>query len=134
MAGSAASADSYGTRRSITAPGVVVYKMKDGTLVDRNMNLEVPARGQGAVVLTGGTVELRSEKFRTEKRNGRTIFSVEFADVPGAPPGTEMLLEGSYLKDKNRALYYGDIYGRNSGKGDKEWSHTGGFMFKAPVK
>ena len=118
---------------SITASGAVVYRMKDGTLKERRMSLEVPSRGQGEVVLSGGSIELRSRNFRTEKKAGRTIFRVEFSAVPGAPAGSEMLLEGTYLRDSRKALYYGDIYGRNPQTGEGEWSHVGGFMFEAPV-
>ena len=127
-------AESTNPLRSVTATGKVIYKKSDGILVERSMTLEVPSRGHGEVVLRGGGLELRTHTFNTVKAGGRTVFRIEFSSAPGAPAGTQMLLEGTYMRDSNMAIYFGDIYGRNPTLGQNDWSHVGGFKFKTETE
>ena len=138
---------------AVEVPGKVIYKMPSGELVRRDVTLDVPARGQGKVIWKTANYRVESHAFKTKKHLGRTIFSVLFLDVPGAPEGTAMALVGSYLRGTNEVIYYGDVYGKrvedpsevsqnpedildklldtNSGGegGDKDWHYAGGFKF-----
>ena len=134
-------------------PGKVIYKMPSGELVRRDVTLDVPPRGEGKVVWKTANYRVESHAFKTKKHLGRTIFSVLFLNVPGAPEGTAMALVGSYLRGSNEVIYYGDIYGKHlegdsSGnsspdsmldellqsatfqhEGESDWHYAGGFKF-----
>lgn len=117
---------------SVEAIGRVFYKMPSGEIVDRDVTLVVPFRGQGQVKLLYSRGEAVADSFSTLKENDRTIFLVKFSRVPYAPPGTEMEFKGTYTRGTNKALYYGDIFA--SGEANRNLVYTGGFFFKADVK
>lgn len=118
---------------NVEAPGKVFYKMPSGEIVERKVSLQVPARGEGKVVLKWASGELPAESFSTRKENGRTIFYVRFTNVPHAPTGTVMVFKGTYSRGSNLALYYGDIFVRGSEHPEREWNYIGGFEFKAEI-
>lgn len=133
----------------VEAPGQVFYKMPTGEIVSRETTLVVPLKGQGDVSLKTATRALKATKFWTTHLSGRTIFNVAFENPPGAPANTFVVFSGSYLRGSNVAVYYGDIYQRNSNGGKpidlstldqwsseqpKDLTYSGGFFFKAPVK
>ena len=118
------------------------------------MILEVPARGEGDVILKSQNsgFELIAKKFFTRKAKGKTTFYVVFDGLkrPGSNgPETTMVLKGAYLRGSNMALYYGDIYKRKGTpseiinqkgffEGDflnkrKGFSYLGGFYFKSEI-
>lgn len=139
-------------------PGKVFYKMPNGELVQREVKLDVPPRGQGKVIFKSAHHSLESHAFKTKKSHGRTIFSVLFLDPPGAPEHTAMVLTGTYMRGTNYVAYYGDIYSKTY-QGDKEslqgeqmlddvlsahdtadsnqssddWTFSGGFKFSMPL-
>jgi len=139
---------SHAFAASVTASGHVTYKMPSGELVTRSASLEVPARGEGKVILRSGDVEVEAKAFRSHKVNGRIVFNVLFIDPPGAPENTAALFSGTYSRGSNRAIYYGDFYSKvidpdgdlaaetselsspdllRSGR----WTYQGGFGFQA---
>lgn len=117
----------------VEAKGHTLYKMPTGELVNREVSLFVPAKGQGKVLLKFQGGEIEAKSFSTREARGRTVFYVQFEDVPLAPKGTDMLFKGTYLRGTNEAVYYGDIFGRNKSAGQKKWGYAGGFYFSAPV-
>jgi|LakMenEpi03Aug12_release.lakeMendotaPanAssembly.Ray.scaffolds.fasta_scaffold471407_2 hypothetical protein len=140
---------------AVEVPGKVIYKMPSGELVRRDVTLDVPPRGQGKVVWKTANYQVESHAFKTKKHLGRTIFSVLFLNVPGAPAGTAMALVGSYLRGSNEVIYYGDVYGKHveadtttnpeamldelltntnlDHDGEKDWHYAGGFKFNKEI-
>lgn len=140
---------------AVEVPGKVIYKMPSGELVRRDVSLDVPPRGQGKVIWKTANYRVESHAFKTKKHLGRTIFSVLFLNVPGAPEGTAMALVGSYLRGSNEVIYYGDVYGKhvtpemtanpeatldeltsksNFDHGDEtDWHYAGGFKFNKEI-
>lgn len=141
---------------AVEVPGKVFYKMPAGELVQREVSLDVPARGQGKVILKSAHHSLESHAFKTKKVNGRTIFSVLFLNPPGAPANTAMVLTGTYLRGSNYVAYYGDVYSKpfteetqqtqiqgerlldevlnlhdiaQAEQGEESWKFSGGFKF-----
>ena len=98
--------------QAVEVPGKVIYKMPAGELVRRDVALDVPPRGEGKVIWKTAHHTLESHAFKTKKHLGRTIFSVVFLNVPGAPKNTAMALVGTYLRGTNEVIYYGDIYSK----------------------
>lgn len=146
---------------SVTATGGVFYKMPSGELVKRDATLEVPARGQGDVILRSGSLELKAHGFKTIRSHGRSVFYVVFLNPPGAPENTAAVYRGSYLRGSNAAKYWGDVFSKvyrpeelaqltntndrdasigaiiadleeESGK-DDDWRHSGGFWFGVKI-
>jgi hypothetical protein len=138
--------------QAVEVPGKVIYKMPAGELVRRDVSLDVPPRGQGKVLWKTAHHTLESHAFKTKKHLGRTIFSVVFLNVPGAPKNTAMALVGTYLRGTNEVIYYGDIYSKiceetpsadvvdevlaqvtggadTSGDEENAWNFSGGFKF-----
>ncbi len=130
---------------AVDVNGHVVYKMPSGELVNREVVLDVPPRGQGKVIWKTSSHQLESEHFRTRHVNGRVIFEVLFKNPPGAPANTMMALTGTYQRGSNGVIYYGDIYaskprpnGGSPADPDKalddltaqdRWKYSAGFMF-----
>jgi hypothetical protein len=147
-----ANADTTG---SVTAQGAVFYKMPAGELVKREASLEVPARGQGDVILRSGSLELKAHGFKTVRKHGRAVFYVVFLNPPGAPENTAVVYRGSYLRGSNAAKYWGDVFSKsyraedlsnpakttdslindleNGQNSDTEWRHSGGFWFGVEI-
>lgn len=143
---------------SVVAEGGVFYKMPSGELINRDASLEVPARGQGDVILRSGDLALTAHGFKTAHKGDRTIFYVVFLDPPGAPENTAIVYRGSYLRGSNGAKYWGDVFTKHfektgeladllknpgvdslvydleiDGNDGQAWHHAGGFWFKATV-
>jgi hypothetical protein len=132
---------------SIEAPGQVFYKMPSGEIVNRDVSLVVPMKGEGDVFLKYGAHEVKAEKFWTEHSSGRAVFYVSFVNPPGAPENTTVLFRGSYIRGTNRALYYGDMFKKiqsnlsstnNQTKEGQVAEHPdllyiGGFTFKSEI-
>ncbi len=112
--------------------GKIIYKLPSGDLVTRSVTLEVPSRGQGDVVLYGEKFEWRTKKFKTIKKNGRTIFVAAFKTEFMSLKST-IIFKGTYLKGANKLMYYGDMYKKKGHVAFDEklsgFSHNGGFMF-----
>jgi len=119
---------------SVEAPGKVFYKKPSGEIVQREMTLVVPSRGEGQVVLKWDSGSLAANSFSSRQENGRTIFYVLFQNVPFAPAGTEMAFKGTYSRGTNMALYYGDLFSRVIGAEDTSWTYVGGFDFRAQIQ
>jgi hypothetical protein len=155
LAGNSAMA-ADGTAGSVVANGGVFYKMPSGELITRDASLEVPARGQGDVILRSGDYTLTAHGFKTVHKGDRTVFYVVFVNPPGAPENFAVTYRGSYLRGSNGAKYWGDVFtkqfektgeladllknpGVDSLVGDleldhgKPWHHAGGFWFAAKV-
>ncbi|NBQ53244.1 MAG: hypothetical protein EBU49_06665 [Proteobacteria bacterium] len=143
---------------SVVAQGGVFYKMPSGEMVLRDATLEVPARGEGNVILRSGLIEMTAHGFKTVHSHGRAIFNVVFLNPPGAPENTAVLYRGSYLRGSNAANFWGDVFIRtfstsaalsaltknpgvdalvsdfeNSNDDGQEWKHGGGFWFNAKI-
>lgn len=143
---------------SVVAQGGVFYKMPSGEMVLRDATLEVPARGEGKVVLRSGLIEMTAHGFKTVHSHGRAIFYVVFLDPPGAPENTAVVYRGSYLRGSNAANFWGDVFIQtfsnrdelsaltknpgvdalvsdleNSNVDGKEWKHGGGFWFNTKI-
>lgn len=113
--------------------GKIFYELPSGDLVDRAVSIDVPSRGIGEVVLSGKRIEWKSSNFSSEQVNGRMVFTVAFKTEFREFKST-MVLKGTYIKAKNKILYYGDLYKRNGHiefQNDlTDFEHTGGFSFK----
>ncbi len=127
----------YAEGVGIWADGVVTYKHPNGSLVNRDCQMFVPARGQGEVVLKCGQYSTPTSEFKTEKENGQTIFTVLFRNPAGAPAGSIAKFKGSYLRGSNRAIYYGDVFSSSSASASLEtnenFQYAGGFMFSKSI-
>jgi hypothetical protein len=128
---------------SVVAEGKVTYKMPSGELVSRDVSLEVPARGEGEVVLRSGDWEVRSSNFKSGENHGRKVFVVVFENVPGAPAGSKAVYHGTYMRGSNRAIYYGDVWAKSADQKSSEelnlsldsskLIHVGGFYFATEI-
>ncbi len=111
----------------IKAEGTALFK--SGTsLQSTKVDLYVPKKGQGKVILEFQGKEVESDSFRSAEVLGRKVFNVRFTDAPGTAKGTETLLTGTYLRGDNQAVYFGDFYLKAAGATSK-WGHGGGFYF-----
>jgi hypothetical protein len=132
--------------QSIEAKGVVTYKMPSGEIVQRPTGLEVPSRGQGDVILRGGSSEFVADRFFTRQEAGRSVFYVVFKNFPGAELGDMAVYRGTYLRGTNLALYYGDVYkGKDADQTDDtihtmltsldqgDYRYVAGFYFESKV-
>jgi hypothetical protein len=146
------SANAQISTTSVQANGFVSYKMPSGEIVKRNAVLEVPAHGQGDIILKSGGRELRSRDFHVGHSGAQTFFIVKFDSCPQFD-GRSIVLHGTYLRGSNEALYYGDFYTRDGNSGDSSsgdwenllsgerlsgghpygWTYRGGFYFRAPI-
>jgi hypothetical protein len=134
----------------IEAPGKVFYVIPDGDLVTRELTLTVPECGQGAVALSSADGwRAETTRFYTRHHAGRTIFTAIFKNPMGDNPKHYLTLKGSYLRGKNMAKYWGDMYKTTlpgsmplpqdldavlSSEGLLPFTqHAGGFAFKADV-
>lgn len=120
----------------VWADGYVSYTHPDGNIVTRDCSLWVPARGQGDVTLKCGDWSTSSKNFYVDKNFGKTNFSVIFDNMDGAPEGMMAWYTGSYLRGKNQALYYGDVFTSTMDTTtyqSSEWSYVGGFMFNKSI-
>ncbi|NDE15174.1 hypothetical protein EBZ80_09630 [bacterium] len=146
---------------SVIADGGVFYKMPSGELITRDASLEVPARGQGDVILRSGDHALTAHGFKSVHKGDRIVFYVVFLNPPGAPENFAVIYRGSYLRGSNGAKYWGDFYTKQfdkpedlagmasasgidnflsdlettgqGGNDHKPWHHGGGFWFAAKV-
>lgn len=118
---------------SAEVDGQMFYKLPDGNLVTRDVTIDVPARGQGEVVLSGKGFEWKTKKFWTKKIKGQTLFIAAFKTEFQEFKST-IILKGSYLKGSNQIKYYGDFY-KMSGHGQfnenslANFNYVGGFSF-----
>jgi hypothetical protein len=144
-----ARADSCG--ESVDAPGKVFYVIPDGDLVAREVTLTVPACGEGAVVLSSASGwRTETTTFWSKEVAGRKVFVVVFQNPKGDNPNHYLVLKGSYIRGKNAAKYWGDMYtltlpeGQGALLKDAQQfdsqsvlghygRHAGGFGFKAVV-
>lgn len=134
----------------VDAPGKAFYVIPDGDLVTRELTLTVPECGQGAVALSSADGwRAETTKFYTRHHAGRTIFTAIFKNPMGDNPNHYLTLKGSYLRGKNMAKYWGDMYKTTLPGGmplppdidgmlsvgdlHHHTRHAGGFAFKAEV-
>jgi|GEM_PF-2931562 len=113
--------------------GTLFYKLPSGDIANRDVTLEVPARGQGEVVLSGQNFEWNTTDFWSKKTDQGTVmfyavFRPEFMDKKST-----IVLKGTYVNGNGRVLYYGNFYKRDGHEAfDKDFSDFkfgGGFMF-----
>ena len=115
----------------VPVDGKIVYKLPSGDLVEREVTLEVPERGQGEVILSGEGFEWKTKMFRSYKIKDRTTFVAAFKGEADGKKFT-LALSGTYLKGSNKILYYGDVY---KTKGHRllmnlaSFDYVGGFKF-----
>ena len=134
--------------QSVVADGKVFYQLPAGEIVYRGVSLEVPARGQGDVVLRGENSEeaVVADRFFSVESAGRVVFYVVFRDPPGSQPGTLGIWRGTYLRGSNQATYYGEVFTKpdpgtlptvadaeNGLIVDDEATYAAGFWFVAPI-
>lgn len=105
--------------------GTLFYKLKDGSSVERQVTLEVPARGQGEVVLRAGDFEMRTKKFRNYSFAGKDTFTALFKTQWQGKKAI-LLFKGTYFKSSNKILYYGDFYKKKKHR----FIYSGGFRFE----
>jgi len=112
--------------------GKLFYTMPSGELVKRTVTLEVPARGQGEVVLSGNSFEWRTTNFWSDNVNGEDIFYAVFKTEFKEFKST-IALKGTYIKGTNKILYFGTMYkksGHHEVEGDiSDFKFSGGFKF-----
>ena len=89
--------------------GKIFYATPDDELAVREMTLEVPARGEGEVILRGEKVEWKTDKFHSFDENGRKVFVADF-DVERNGQKKVLSFRGTYIKTADQILYYGDFY------------------------
>lgn len=106
--------------------GSLTYKLPNGDLVSRDVVFNVPARGQGEVVLSGKSFEWKSKKFKSFTVGGKTTFVVIF-DAEFRGMKSQTMLKGTYLKGKNKIIYTGDMFKTKKGK---KFKHAGVFNFE----
>ena len=118
--------------------GELFYKKPNGDIATRSVTIEVPARGQGEVVLRNDKFEWKTTEFKTIKKNNRTIFIALFETSFLFFFKSTIGLKGSYINGNNKILYFGDMY-KKKGHGIsikdvkgrmKEFDHIGGFRFE----
>lgn len=93
----------------VPVDGKIVYKLPSGELVERMVTLDVPARGQGEVVLSGKNFEWRTKNFKSITVAGKEAFVAAFK-TEHENRKSVVVLSGTYLKGSNKILYYGDVY------------------------
>lgn len=104
--------------------GTLTYKLPSGDLVDRDVVLEVPSRGQGEVVLSGRSFEWRTTQFKSFERLGKQVFVAVFdAEFQGMK--SKIIFNGTYLKGSNKLIYTGDMFKVKS----RKLEHLGVFNF-----
>ena len=81
--------------------GKIFYVVPSGELVDIDVTLEVPTRGEGEVVLSGNNFEWRTTNFKSFTKNGKKVFlaafQTEFRNVKST-----ILFKGTYRKARTR--------------------------------
>ncbi len=112
--------------------GTLFYKLPAGDLVERQVTLSVPSRGQGEVKLYGEKFEWITENFWTETVNGETVFYAVFKTEFQQFKST-IALKGTYINATNKILYYGSMF-KKDGHHDLDKNidgleFTGGFKF-----
>ena len=94
-------------------PGTIFYKLKDGSLREREVTLELPARDaeNREVTLRFGEREMKTRHFRSHKKHGKTTFEMHFQKEKD---GKKKMIHyvGTYLRTNEKVLYYGDIYSK----------------------
>ena len=98
--------------------GKIFYATPEDELAVREMTLEVPARGEGEVVLRGEKVEWRTDKFHSHEENGRKVFVADF-DVERNGKKKVLSFRGTYIRTADQVLYYGDFYKVHKCEGHK---------------
>jgi hypothetical protein len=135
---------------TVDAPGKVFYVIPDGDLVAREVTLTVPACGEGKVAISSpGGWRAETEYFKGTDVNGRKVFVIAFVNPQGDDPTKVLAFKGSYIRGKNMAKYWGDMFKFTlppQGLSQKDIAqmlldepvphnlqHAGGFGFKAEV-
>ncbi|MBD63730.1 MAG: hypothetical protein CME62_00860 [Halobacteriovoraceae bacterium] len=112
---------------AVPVDGVVTYKLDNGNLVDREVTIDVPARGQGEVTLIGENMELKTTHFKSVEVMGRKVFTIFFTtDFNGKK--AVLVFKGTYMRGENYLIYTGDIYKARAS--ENNLAHTGVFTFK----
>ena len=115
----------------VPVDGKIFYKSSNGVLVERDVTLEVPERGQGEVILSGEGFEWKTKMFRSFEINDRTTFIAAFKGESRGKKFT-LALSGTYLKGENKILYYGDVFKKDGHKfiyNLAGFDYVGGFNF-----
>ena len=106
--------------------GKIFYQMPDGTTVTRQVTLDVPARGQGEVVLRGEGMEWRTTRFRSYELAGKKSFVAVF-NTEHDGQAHLVTFSGTYYKASDKILYYGDMF---KGTDRRNSRYIGGFFFR----
>lgn len=139
---------------SVTADGKVYYKLPTTQeIVKRDVQLVVPAKGEGDVILVTKNSALKADDFFSKEHNGRILFYVIFKNPPHSPANTLKVFRGTYLRGSNMAVYDGEIFTRtyssdrmlsfisskdifemkNLDKVPSKFTYQAGFIFKAMI-
>ena len=92
-------------------PGTVFYKLKDGSHVEKEVSLELPARDaeNREIILRSGDRELKTKHFRSHKMHGKTTFEMHFEKEKD---GKKKMIHyvGTLFKSNEKVMYYGDVF------------------------
>ena len=145
---------SIGSASALEIPGKVFYSIKrTGDVVSRDMVLDLPARGEGDIVLRSASRNFSmtaKKSFTKRKRGQKTFYMVYIMKAPDSVGGQKsaMIFKGTYLRGKNLATYYGDMYSKKinddqeveelEGLEEKEdclegYEFKGGFSFEIEI-
>lgn len=112
---------------AVDVPGKIFYVDGAGKLVKRAVTIDVPARGEGKVVLKGKRIRWESDSFTSTTVHGQKVFSVVFTpEWEGKKKYIKFV--GTYLKGSNKLVYYGSFYKKKSLA--EMYRYAGGFAFK----
>ncbi len=93
----------------VEAKGKVVYK-EGKSIQHSDVSLFVPKMGKGKIIAAFNGKEVESDWFKAAHINGRTMLYVQFSNIPDAPKGAKALLQGSYMRGDNEAVYHGEFF------------------------
>lgn len=112
--------------------GEVFYKKKSGEIARRAVVLEVPAKGQGSVTLSGNGFKWITKDFWSAQDGKQTTFTVVFPS-DFMVRKSMIALDGTYMQGTNEIIYNGNMYkkdGHAPVNGDiSDFTFLGGFTF-----
>ncbi len=116
--------------QNVEIEGNILYKLPNGDLVQRDVLMSVPPRGEGIVTLSGNGFSWSTEDFGSYETNDKIVFWALFEnDFMGRD--SKILFRGSYMRGNNLIVYYGDMYKvNNDEESEEDFRYIGGFKFQ----
>ena len=121
----------------VEADGKIFFKNKKSAIETLDASLNVPAKGEGEIVLQIGDKTYKTSNFSVRKKSERTILYVVFdKNQKLFGENKRIVFKGTYVRGTNLALYYGSFFiskmSRLRGKlrKEREYKYLGGFVFK----